>query len=82
MPFKFTTAAKAAVSQPTVADVQVGQNFRTDFGTIYQKLSDGSFLKVGNPQVPSHNEVRVKPASYFGSGSRSVTILGDLSIAL
>lgn len=80
MSFTFTRKATTSAASPTVADVQVGDSFQTDFGTIYTKLADGSFLKVGNPEVPSHNEVRVKPASYFSS-TRPVTLLGQLQIA-
>jgi hypothetical protein len=80
MSFNFVRKTASPSTSPTVANVQVGDSFQTDFGTIYTKLADGSFLKVGNPDVPSHNEVRVKPASYFNS-TRPVTLLGTLQIA-
>lgn len=81
MSFTFTTKASSPKA-PTVADVQTGDSFQTQFGTVYTKLNDGSFLKLGNPKVSSHNEVQVKPASYFSSDTRPVTLLGQLQIAI
>ncbi len=79
MSIKFSKAAPAAVKSPTFGDIPDGSAFTTDFGTVYVRTGD-QVVKLGNPLVPSHNEVRVKNASYF-SNSRPVTPV-ELTIAL
>lgn len=81
MSFTFVRKAVTPASQPTVANVGVGESFQTNFGTIYTKLENGDFLKLGNPSNASHNNVVVKPASYFSGDTRPVTLLGSLQIA-
>lgn len=82
MGVNFTKATKAAPKPPTVADVSVGDAFQTSFGTVYIKTAD-NFVKLGNPNVPSHNEVTVKSGSYFNSRQdEAVTLLGDITVVL
>lgn len=78
----FTFTQKPIVSKvTTVGDITTSQSFQTDFGTIYTKLADGSFLKLGNPSKSSHNEVRVKPASYFNLSRQVTPVNVEISFA-
>lgn len=82
MGFTFSKKAAASSVTPTVASVKTGESFQTEYGTIYTKLANGDFLKLGNPDKPGRNEVVVKPASYFGSGNRNdITVLETLNIS-
>lgn len=78
MPITFSTASSP--KQSTFGDVQNQGFFSTDFGTIYVRVGS-QVVKLGNPQVPSHNEVAIKPTSYFAS-SRPVTLLADPTLSL
>lgn len=79
MPITFSTSPKVT-SQLTFGNVQDQGFFQTDFGTIYVRVGS-QVVKLGNPQVPSHNEVAIKPTSYFAS-SRPVTLLADPTLSL
>jgi hypothetical protein len=81
MPFKFTTAAKAAPKSVTFADVPVGGFFQTSYGRVYVKATGGEAVKLGHPGNAGANQVTVKPASYFGSRT-DITLLGDLTLAI
>lgn len=81
MSFTFTTAAKASAKSPTFASVADGGFFQTNFGTVYVRVGS-QVVKLGNPQNASHNQVTVKPASYFDGDSRAVTLLSNPTIVL
>ncbi len=81
MPINFTTAPKASAKAPTFADVADGGFFQTNFGTVYVRVGS-QVVKLGNPTNSSHNQVAVKPASYFNGDTRAVTLLSDPTISL
>lgn len=80
MPITFSTASAQTQKQPTFGDVQDQGFFSTDFGTIYVRVGN-QVVKLGNPKVPSHNQVAIKSTSYFAS-SRPVTLLADPTLSL
>lgn len=81
MSFNFTTKAATPAAQPTFKDVSNGGFFQTDFGTVYVRVGD-QVVKLGNPKVASHNQVAIKPASYFNNDTRPVTLLANPTISL
>jgi hypothetical protein len=81
MPFTFTTKASAPAAKPTFSDVPDGGFFQTNFGTVYVRVGS-QVVKLGNPKNAAHNQVAVKPASYFDGDSRPVTLLSDPTISL